>query len=436
MVGTNGRCRNGLAGHRSLSWFLLLLPITSLFIAGFGLQAGASQELRFLALGYSAQLIEHLNTSVLPEFEARHNAKVTLEDSSWDDRMDKILVSLAGGVPYDLVVTGYYSPYEEGSIGLLAPLDMFIARWENANRIVKPAWMAAQWQGKTYVVPQNIEIRGIGYNKRLFGESGLDPETPPQSWDEFIQHIKRLTRMGANQLTQRGIALSTSVGSSAQYLFWFMRQAGMPEINVTTLQSNLNAAEALEALRFFREVEITSHRTMSGAGGGLEGESVAMSVMQPKSQASAFNKNPILANYYGLFAPRKAQGMPAVSHAFVNGLAITAASTNKELAWKLITTIHEADTLFEIERISGFISGRLDMARRMAGIVPHVDLLYNLFNHMQVSIIPPPRNLSQQAVGEVVSLVRNLEMSPEEALEKAHTTWSRMLGEWRETLKW
>lgn len=435
MIGRQARSRSYRARHRLHSHLLLQLLVISFAVASLGLQAYAKQELRFLALAYPAQLIDYLNTSVLPQFEIQNNAKVILEEASWDDRMDKILISLAGGVPYDLVVTGYYSPYEEGSIGLLAPLDSYIAGWENANRIVKPAWLASQWQGRTYVVPQNIEIRGIGYNKRLFSESGLNPEAPPQSWDEFLQYVKRLTRMGDNQLTQRGIALSTSVGSSAQYLFWLMRQAGMPEINVQTFESNLNTGQALEALRFFRGVDITSHRGMSGAGGGLEGERVAMAVTQPKSQAGAFNKNPTLASYYGLFAPRKAPDRPAVSHAFVNGLAITAASPNKDLAWKLITTIHEADTLFEIERISGFISGRLDMARRMASIVPHVDLLYDLFNYMQVSVIPPPRNLSQQAVGEVVSSVRGQEISPEEALEKAHATWSRMLKEWQGTLK-
>jgi ABC-type glycerol-3-phosphate transport system substrate-binding protein len=114
-----------------------------------------AQELRFLAVGWPLALTEFVNKEVVPSFEAEHGVKVIINTgANWNNRMDKILVSIAGGVPYDLVCTGFYSPIEEGSNGLLAPLDDYLANWSSTRKYPEPIWNTLKWQGKTYVVPQ------------------------------------------------------------------------------------------------------------------------------------------------------------------------------------------------------------------------------------------------------------------------------------------
>jgi multiple sugar transport system substrate-binding protein len=40
--------------------------------------------------------------------------------------------------------------------------------------------------GHNYYVPLGVDITMMIYNKELFEEAGLDPESPPGTWDEFI----------------------------------------------------------------------------------------------------------------------------------------------------------------------------------------------------------------------------------------------------------
>lgn len=393
-----------------------------------------AKELRFLAVGYSAELIDYVNKSVAPGFEARHKLKVTVESTDWNGRMDKILVSIAGGVPYDIVVTGFYSPYEEGSQGLLAPLDGYLGQWQKTSSFPRPVWEALKWNGRTYVVPQNNDLRGMAYNKALFAEAGLDPEHPPQSWDDLIRSARRLTRLEGDRVAVRGINLSRSESGSAQQFFWFMRQAGITEIDTKSFTSNLNRPEAVSALRTLSELAEAAQLRTAAVSGGFTQRRVAMEPQASGARARVLEENPDLINDYGLFAPRESLKSPPVAHGFVNGLGILAASPNKDLAWEFIAALNADDVLFQIERVGGFLSGRVDMARRMTGVSPKIDLFYNLFTHLQATVIPPPRNIAQQEVGKRVQQVYNGESSPQEALMQGHALWTRLLGEWRSTI--
>lgn len=143
-----------------VSCLLVLLNITV---------AGAA-ELRFLSAGYPAVLLNYMIEKVAPEFERLYGVKVSIESASWDNRMDKIMVSLAGGMPYDIISTGFYSVYEEGSQGLLEPLDKYLADWELTKRFPQPIWEALKWKGSIYAVPQNQDLRTIAYNTRLLAK--------------------------------------------------------------------------------------------------------------------------------------------------------------------------------------------------------------------------------------------------------------------------
>lgn len=400
--------------------------------------SAANTELRFLAVDYSPQLMLYLKAVVIPEFEAKHGAQVVVDQAGWDNRMDKILVALAAGRPYDVVVTAYYSRYEESTSGILAPLDDFIADWDVADKIPAALWESLKWDGRSYVIPQMSDIRGMAYNKRLFAEAGLDPDTPPQSWQDLVAYTRRLTRMsefGDDRVTQRGLNLSGTESGSAQQFFWFLRQAGLPEINVETFTSNLGTAEALRALSTLHELSQASHFTAPGPSGGMAGGRVAMEMHTPAHRRDAIKANPDIVYEYGLFAPRMEPDTPPVALAFINGLGISAASDKKELAWEFIATLYEEDILFEIESLTGYVSGHVDMMQRLMDIHPHIELFYDLFAHVQLPVVAPPRNIAQQELGRLILSVYRNEVPPEEALTHAHELWTRLLVEWREEIQ-
>lgn len=409
-----------------VSCLLVLLNVTVVSAA----------ELRFLAAGYPSALLNYMIEKVAPEFERLYGAKVSIESATWDNRMDKILVSIAGGMPYDIVATGFYSVYEEGSQGLLEPLDKYLASWELTKRFPQPIWEALKWRGSIYAVPQNQDLRTIAYNTRLFAESGLDPNKPPMSWDEIIQAARRLTKLEGDRLAVRGFARSSSVGGRAHELFWFMRMAGVPEVDPVTLTSNLDKPAAETALIALAELADASCYDLAELSGGFAMGRIAMQRQHPGMFVTALQQNPDIANEYALFAPRQNPTSQPVAHGFINGLGILASSENKDLAWKFISLIYRDDILLEAQKLSGYMAGRIDMVTRMTqAIHPKIALFYPMFEYLQASIVPPPRNTSQQQLGNLIQQVYNKQMSPQSALLNAHQLWVSLLDEWRATIK-
>jgi multiple sugar transport system substrate-binding protein len=54
------------------------------------------------------------------------------------------------------------------------------------------AMKSVTWKGKTYGVPTNNETMALIWNAAIFKDAGLDPETPPATWDDLIAYSKQI----------------------------------------------------------------------------------------------------------------------------------------------------------------------------------------------------------------------------------------------------
>src|SRR5690606_35547277 len=109
----------------------------------------------------------------------RHGVEVFHDQVSWAERLDRMNILFAAGESPDVVLTGFYSPYEEGSNGMLAPLDRYLDGWQDRHSIPDVVWDTQSWRGNVYVVPQYFDLRSFAYNKNVFAESGYDINTTP-----------------------------------------------------------------------------------------------------------------------------------------------------------------------------------------------------------------------------------------------------------------
>ena len=60
------------------------------------------------------------------------------------------------------------------------------------NNFLETPLSSNVYEDKTYGVPQVTDTLGLMYNKALFEKAGLDPETPPTTWDEVRDAAKAL----------------------------------------------------------------------------------------------------------------------------------------------------------------------------------------------------------------------------------------------------
>ncbi|MBO9126371.1 MULTISPECIES: extracellular solute-binding protein [unclassified Rhizobium] len=92
-------------------------------------------------------------------------------------------------------------------------------------------WPAAlrsvTWQGKTYGVPTNNETMPFIWNAEIFREAGLNPELPPDTWDDVVRYSKQIkertgkngfgmvARVGAGNTSTRFMPQAWSYGGGA-----------------------------------------------------------------------------------------------------------------------------------------------------------------------------------------------------------------------------
>lgn len=141
--------------------------------------------------------------AMLSAFEQCHpNVRlVSLNMGAGAMNPQKLMTSIVGGVPPDLIIQDRFTIGDWASRGAFRPLSDFLA--EDAKRsdplavhqsnYVQATWQEAVYQGQVYGIPYITDDRVLYYNKADFRLAGLDPDRPPRTWTELIDDARRLT---------------------------------------------------------------------------------------------------------------------------------------------------------------------------------------------------------------------------------------------------
>ncbi len=112
---------------------------------------------------------------------------------------------------------------------------------------------SGQVDGVTYALPFAPDVSVLLYNKDHYQEVGLDPETPPTTWDELIEYSQKLT-------TDDHYGYVYAGGHSGAYLFTIMPYVwnnGGEFISEDGKTCLLDSDNALEAIQLFYDLTNT-----------------------------------------------------------------------------------------------------------------------------------------------------------------------------------
>jgi len=132
--------------------------------------------------------------STIAAFEAATGIKVkSYTQGNFNDLHDRYATLFsAQDSSVDVVMTWAGWSAEFGQAGWLQELDASAVPAD----LIQPALDAVSWKGKVYGLPKFSSVQTMFWNKSLFQSAGLDPETGPQTWDEFVTTAKALTTGG------------------------------------------------------------------------------------------------------------------------------------------------------------------------------------------------------------------------------------------------
>jgi multiple sugar transport system substrate-binding protein len=108
------------------------------------------------------------------------------------------------------------------------------------------------WDEKLFGVPKATNTIALYYNADMFKEKGLDPDKPPQTWDELLDAARKLTDPAKNVY---GLAFSAK--ASEEGTFQFLPWAQMAGGGYEKINSD-GAVKALEAWKTLMTEKLAS----------------------------------------------------------------------------------------------------------------------------------------------------------------------------------
>ena len=188
---------------------------------------------------------------IVADFEAA-NPDITVNaiySGNYDDTRVRALSALASGEPAQLAVMFSIDAYDLIEQDLVVAFDDIKgvdAGWLDS---FYPALMAnGNIEGKTWGIPFQRSTIVAYYNKDMFKAAGLDPNSPPTTWDEMISMGKALTKDGAYGL------MIPSTG----YPYWMFQalaiQNGKEVMSNDGLTTYFDDPTVIETLEFWKSL--------------------------------------------------------------------------------------------------------------------------------------------------------------------------------------
>ncbi|MEG0854286.1 MAG: extracellular solute-binding protein, partial [Angelakisella sp.] len=156
---------------------------------------------------HSSAARDEMMTNLVAEFEKQNpNIKVKLEFIPEKDYTQKLVPSLATATAPDVFQVQAGMASKLAAAGSIQPLDPSVIAYDKIATDFVPATVEGlKVNDKYYGMPTDVQTVLTFWNKKLVAEAGLDAEKGPQTWDEFYEWARKLTKKDASgNLAQSG----------------------------------------------------------------------------------------------------------------------------------------------------------------------------------------------------------------------------------------
>jgi len=281
-------------------------------------------------LGYETAVIDKFNE----EYEGRYRV-VGIEM----DVHEQLPVAVAAGVGPGVVKIDRFRTASYAHAGLIQSLQPFVERDGVDLSAFYPATISeATFDGHVYALPWDTDTRALYYNKDMFAEHGLDPDSPPRTWDDVTELNRTFERFGSDgNLTQAGLLEDRGNWGGIGWLF----SAGVELLDESGRQVLWNTTQAEQALEFMQGSRRRYGSQAVNAlwdGPGFPNRGVAMA-LQVSGYAGNLETNAPDLNY-GLAFPPRPEGLEdepvSWSGGFAFSMPVGLSEEEKEAAWAFI----------------------------------------------------------------------------------------------------
>ena len=140
------------------------------------------------------------------------NVEVVVDIMPWDVLFQRLATVLPVQEGPDIIAFATENIGTYVRPGALAAVDDIFASGQIDSALIPPALNEnLKFNGSYYGVPMNMATLLLYYNKDIFALAGLDPESPPTTWNALEEYALRITQIPDQDLYGFGLAVKETI---------------------------------------------------------------------------------------------------------------------------------------------------------------------------------------------------------------------------------
>ncbi|KOF19441.1 ABC transporter substrate-binding protein [Ensifer adhaerens] len=204
----------------------------------------ADQEISWI---YCGDTMDAVHAKYIKQWEEKNPGwKVTPEVVGWAQCQDKATTLAAAGTPVAMAYVGSRTLKEFAQNDLIVPVPMT----DEEKKTYYPNIVdTVTFDGNQWGVPVAFSTKALYWNKDLFKQAGLDPETPPKTWAEEIEFAKAIKEKTG--IAGYGLPAKTFDNTMHQFMHWVYTNNGKV---IDGDKIVIDSPEVLAALQAYKDI--------------------------------------------------------------------------------------------------------------------------------------------------------------------------------------
>lgn len=305
--------------------------------------AAFAETLKLVEVITSPERTETLK-SIVSTFEA-DNPGTTVEIISlpWNEAFQKFATMASAGDTPDVMEMPdtWLSLYANN--GMLESLEPYLETWDNTKELTPRALeLGREVDNTAYMLPYGFYLRAMFYNKKLLAEAGISE--PPQTMDEFMAASEAVSKLPGKY----GYCMRGGAGGLNGWMIFGASMAGNNSYFTQDGTSTLNTEGWTKGLQWMVDMYQKGYAPKDSVNWGfnevvagfysgtcafLDQDPDALIAIAERMKAEDFAVAPLPKGPDG-------KSFPTIGYA---GWSMFADSDNKDLAWKLISTLQSRE---------------------------------------------------------------------------------------------
>jgi len=420
------------------------LPLVTGAVLGLGASSVSAADLEFyFPVGVNAPAVATIEE--LTAEWASQNPEHTVQAvyaGNYEETTTKALTAAQAGEPPQVAVLLAIDIFTLVEEDVIVPISDLVSTSE------EEVWLAsfydgfmrdAQFEGKTYAVPFQRSTPVYYYNRDAFRAAGLDPDSPPTTWDEMVEIGKQLTIKDANgNVTQWGTRIP-NLGLAGAWLFGGLVISKGDVLSTDTgTEARINTPAAIASLEFLQRLAEEEVMAPGGISWGdtpkafLEGQ--AASIWTSTGNLAFINQNAEFDWGVGFLPGGDGPGAPVGGGNFYIFKDTT--DEEREAALDFIKFMSSPESAARWSIATGYVAPRPDawempLMKEYAAALPQALVALEQLPYANREFATFQRAKVTQYLVEAIESVVTGDSDPATAVEDAQQKADDVLGEYR-----